>query len=246
MNGDDVTDAAPPKNLIQKLHEVASAINTIAKNGRNDHQHYDYVQESDVKRVLREELLSRGIIVIPSTVPGSLAHTPATGGKGFVTTIEIEYHFIDTTAVYQGGLATVGDLKARWVGAGSDIGGDKGLYKAYAGGLKYMLLTLFLIPTGDDPEGEASSVAPEAHPDDARPAAPSIPIDRARKILETAVLAGLASEEGEGTNFKVELKPVFKAKLASVGVDSGKVGHLNVDQAEDVEKWLAKEVEANA
>lgn len=44
----------------------------------------------------------------------------------------------------------------RFFGDGLDKG-DKGLYKAYTGAIKYLLMKTFLIPTGDDPEiaGEA-------------------------------------------------------------------------------------------
>lgn len=224
--------AAAKKSLLQKLHEIAETIDNIEKNGRNDHHKYDYVQEADVKRALRTELLSRGIIVVPSTVPGSVKHEPAIGGKGFVTTIDIKYVFTDTLSGET--------LETGWTGAGTDIGGDKGLYKAYTGALKYLLLTLFLIPTGDDPEGDAMSErAPQASAskDDARPAAPEIPLDRAKAILEQAVAAGLAEKKGTGAT----LQPVLKAKLAAVGVVTGKIANLNVDQAEDVEAWITQE-----
>jgi hypothetical protein len=228
--------AAAKSKLYPKLLEVAEVIDNIEKKGRNDHHKYDYVQESDVKRAIRKELLNRKILVVPSTIPGSVKHEPAIGGKGFVTTVDQEYRFIDTE--------TAEEFVTTWTGAGSDVGGDKGLYKAYTGSLKYLLLTLFLIPTGDDPEGDATSERPaqaSASKDDARPAAPEIPLDRAKLILEQAVAAGLAEMGGEGAAFTVQLKPVLKAKLAAVGVNTGKIAHLNVDQAEDVEAFLTVE-----
>lgn len=240
--------------LYEKLHEVALAIGNIEKNGKNTFANYDYVTEADVKRTLRKELLSRRIIVIPRVTPGSVNHLPATGGKGFVTTVEIIYQFIDleaqelTAQQFQtNAQGPVSEISVPWTGAGSDIGGDKGLYKAFSGALKYLLLTMFLIPTGDDPEGESTSTGDaqgevaQAHPDDSRPTVPSVPLDRARAVLELAVTAGLAEISGEGATFKVELKPVLKAKLATVGVTSGKIGDLTVDTVEDVETWLKTE-----
>lgn len=229
--------------LYEKLLEVATVIQNIEKNGKNEHQNYAYVTEADVKRAVREELLKRDILVIPSTVPGSASYVPVIGGKGAVTTIEIDYKFVEVTD-RQANAHGPKQLTIRWTGAGSDIGGDKGLYKCYAGALKYMLLNLFLIPTGDDPEGDGQSAQEESeagHIDDQRQAVPSIPLDRARAILELAVTAGLATMVPEGTKFKVELAAVLKAKLATVGVTTGKIADLNVDQAEDVEKWLTLE-----
>ena len=43
------------------------------------------------------------------------------------------------------------ELNGTWSGSGTDTV-DKGLYKAITGGIKYVLNTNFLIPTGDDPE----------------------------------------------------------------------------------------------
>ena len=77
------------------------------------------------------------------------------------------------------------------------------------------------------------SKPPVEPPKAERPAVPSIPLDRAKSILDAAVEAGLA----EGT----ELKPALVAKLTEVGVETGKIGHLNVDQAEVVEAFIAKE-----
>lgn len=245
VEGTVPTVAVRVPSLYEKLHEVATEIDNIEKNGENSHQNYKYVTEADVKRALRTALLSRNILVVPSTVPGSATYVPAIGGKGAVTTIEIDYTFIDVSPVSSNDWQRNchgRELKIRWTGAGSDIGGDKGLYKCYAGALKYMLLNLFLIPTGDDPEGEGTTNEPEAHVDDLRPSVPAIPLDRAKSILALAETAGLAQSSGKGAQLKVELKAVLKAKLATVGVTTGKIADLNVDQAEDVEVWLHTEI----
>ena len=44
---------------------------------------------------------------------------------------------------------------AEGVGQGADSG-DKGVYKAITGMMKYILLKTFLVPTGDDPERDPS------------------------------------------------------------------------------------------
>jgi hypothetical protein len=59
------------------------------------------------------------------------------------------------------------------VGEGQDAG-DKAVYKAMTGALKYCLLKTFLIPTGDDPERDetpAKPPAPKSAPPTPKPAA---------------------------------------------------------------------------
>ena len=80
-----------------------------------------------------------------------------------------------------------------------------------------------------------------------RPAAPTIPIDRATLILNSAIQAGLTLpldlDAAPGT--PPDFKPVLKAKLATLGVE--RIGELDVDKAEDIEAWLLKEIaDANA
>jgi hypothetical protein len=232
---------SPTVQLLGKLKEVADAIPFVEKRGRNDHHHYDFVQAVDVVRDVRAHLLARSVVVIPGTVPGSVRQHTETGGKAFVTTVDLIYRFVDTE--------TAAEVVVPWTGAGSDTGGDKGLYKAYTGGLKYALLSLFLLPTSNDPENDALT-APNAAPaehqngtvgkDAERPPAPSIPLDRAKSIADAAVAAGLAAW---GTDSAFDATPVLKAKLAELGVT--KVGQLNVDQAEDMEAFIAAEAAAD-
>jgi ERF superfamily len=211
----------PTKTLAVKLVEIRKAITAIDKKGHNKHGDYDYVKAEDVLREIRKQLDEHKIILQPQS--GMFQHDTIPSGKQLLTTVELIYTLVDCESNES--------IESKWLATGADTG-DKGLYKAYTGGLKYFLLNLFLIPTGDDPEADQG-----VHPDDARPAAPLIPADRAVHILEQARQAKLASE-GD----KPQYKPVFKAKLLSVGVTSAKIGDINVDQAEDIEAFLTEEV----
>lgn len=226
------TPVAEAPTLAAKLLAVAQVITHVEKGGRNTHQNYDYVQAADVLATVRRELHSRNVIVLPGTVPGSVQHFTETGGKGFVTTVDLHYRFIDTD--------TREELVLPWTGAGADVGGDKGLYKAYTGGLKYALLGAFLIPTGDDPEGDSMTSGGGGYDSKAadadRPAATRIPVDRAKAIADAAVAAELAAWGEDGAFMPTA---VFKAKLADLGVD--KVGQLDVDMAEALEAFVAAE-----
>jgi hypothetical protein len=101
---------------------------------------------------------------------------------------------------------------------------------------RYALLAVLGLTPDVDDDGNIASKGSTETPKPEGPSVPAIPLDRARAILTAAVAAGLA----EGT----ELRPTLKAKLTEVGVESGKIGHLNVDQAEAVESFIAKEVAA--
>lgn len=224
-----------PATLLGKLHDIAQQIAYIEKRGRNDHHHYSFAQAVDVIRPIRDLLLERHIMVLPSA--HGVEHLAYGSKGGHLTTVTLSYRFYD--------IETGETADVPWVGVGADTGGDKGVYKAFTGGLKYMLLTTFLVPTSDDPERdrltEASEPpAPAQHKDDARPAATTIPRDRAALILKQAIDVGMAKidlDAEPGT--PPEYHPAFKAKLGIHGV--AKIGMLNVDQAEEVEAWLRHE-----
>jgi hypothetical protein len=59
-----------------------------------------------------------------------------------IVTVKVRYTFLDT--------ASGESWESVWWGEGYD-GNDKAIYKAYTGALKYCLMMVFMIPTGDDP-----------------------------------------------------------------------------------------------
>jgi hypothetical protein len=240
---------SPTVALLGKLRRVYEAVQYVEKRGTNDHHHYNYAMALDVVRDIRAALLAENVIVLPGTIPGSIRHHTETGGKSFVTTIDLVYRFMDVD--------TGVTLEVPWTGAGADTGGDKGLYKAYTGGLKYVLISLFLLPMTDDPERDAltqtrdqapaaapqaQAASPSADKDAERPAAPPIPLDRARLIAEAAVAAGLARwQEGDSAEDVpiLVMSPVLKAKLAELGVS--KLGQLTSDTAEALDAFIRAE-----
>lgn len=112
-------------------------VGRVEKNGYNTFHKYAYVKEDDLVEAVRGKLSERGILLLPSVEHCSREDN--------LTTVILKFTFIDseTTQTYT----------AQWAGTGDDKG-DKGLYKAYTGAVKYFLMKTFLIPTGDDPEGD--------------------------------------------------------------------------------------------
>jgi hypothetical protein len=132
-------------SLAAKLAEVMAAVERVPKRGINDFHKYAYATEADIVAVVRKELASRHVILIPAILNSDRV---AVGEKGeFLTSLGMEFTFIDGESLERETFP--------WLGVGSDKG-DKGAYKAMTGGEKYFLLKTFLIPTGDDPELDAS------------------------------------------------------------------------------------------
>lgn len=140
------------KTLAGKLAEVMGEVGYIAKGGTNSAQGYKYVMASQVADTIREKLAARGIVIVPGDIV-LLSEEKSPSGKQTVLTFKYSWHLIDGDSGQQ---ITICSL-----GAGADSG-DKHVYKATTGALKYALLTTFLIPTGDDPENDASEVIAKA------------------------------------------------------------------------------------
>lgn len=133
------------KTLASKLAEVMGEIGYITKGGTNSAQGYKYVMASQVADAIREKLSAKGIAIIPGDIE-KLSEGASASGKQVILTFKYSWHLIDGES---GEKLTIYSL-----GSGADSG-DKHVYKATTGALKYALLTTFLIPTGDDPENDS-------------------------------------------------------------------------------------------
>jgi hypothetical protein len=133
--------------LIKKLIEVSKAIDYLQKDKTNKMQNYNYLSEAKIKATIKTEFEKQGIVFNYSTdaVREYEISPTKNNAKQFTTIASGTYRFwdSDSEAVISG----------TWFGSGTDTG-DKGLYKAITGGIKYVLNTNFLIPTGDDPEND--------------------------------------------------------------------------------------------
>lgn len=123
--------------LAIKMAQVMSEIGRIPKRGYNDFHGYEYPLEADILDAIRDKLAERNVMWFPSV--------ESVTREGTLTTLIGKVTFVDAET---GEERTVG-----MVGTGDDKG-DKGVYKAYTGAVKYCLLKTFMISTGDDPENE--------------------------------------------------------------------------------------------
>lgn len=137
------------KSLVAKLAEACDAVGGIEKKGTNQKQNYKYVRAADVAKAFRHELFERGIVLIGDEKELiQLEPIPTqSGGKLNMIGVKIEYSLLDSESPDK--------ITATGYGIGMDSG-DKAIYKAKTGALKYFLRGLGLIPDEkDDPENDA-------------------------------------------------------------------------------------------
>lgn len=135
--------------LAAKLAKIGGALGNIPKRGWNPNQQYRFARETDLVSALRPYLAASGILITFSVTNHEILQRQDPNAKGMLTHITLHWTVTD-------GQDTIsGDMP----GYGMDSG-DKGVYKAITGAKKYVLMTLFLIDTGDDPEAEKEEKRP--------------------------------------------------------------------------------------
>lgn len=130
----------PKTTLAAKLAAIMLDLESVPKRGYNDFHKYAYATEADITEAVRGKLAAAGIAVNIATTGEPKMH-------GDLMLVPMRMSFIDSSGEI---------FTSDWWGAGSDKG-DKALYKAYTGALKYWLLKNLLLPTGDDPEADSKT-----------------------------------------------------------------------------------------
>lgn len=133
------------KSLVEKLAEACNAVGGVEKKGRNEFQRYDYVKAADVAKAIRHELFKRGIVVIVDEKAWSVDRMIVTNSGA-----EIPLMILRGEVTFRDDKETLGPIGAFATAFDS---GDKAIYKAKTGLLKYALRGIGLIPDErDDPE----------------------------------------------------------------------------------------------
>lgn len=134
---------AQPKTLVTKLAEIMASVHRIAKHGHNDHFNYDFVTESDITAALRSEMAARHLMLVPDVQSMSWREVLTRAGSNAICCLMVRFTVMDGDSGESFSFVVPGE--------GQDSG-DKCIPKAMTSAVKYALLKLFLIPTGDDPE----------------------------------------------------------------------------------------------
>lgn len=135
-------------SLVARLHAITQEFQVVEKKGRNERQSYDFVKAGDIIEATRKMLFKHD--VYNSVTELQLMRKPETTPKGgimFHTQLKMKatFYAVDNPS---------DSIEVEFYGVGADPG-DKDIYKAKTGGLKYLYQTMFKIPTElDDPENE--------------------------------------------------------------------------------------------
>lgn len=209
-------DAAPstPKSLVAKLADVMAAVERIPKRGHNTHFNYDFATESDITAAIRKEMAARSLMMVPYVESLTWRTVPTKSGSNDVCCALVAFDIYDG----ESGAA----LKLRVAGEGQDSG-DKCVPKALTSALKYALLKLFMIPTGDDPEHDGTKSARQA-----RPPATATPAGEAHEHVQHPVPASAKATIPEGCAL------ICDAQLGSWGKACGQV--ILIDHAGEEHK----------
>lgn len=151
-NASSVARFAAPEfrslSLVEKLAAIMGEVEYVPKRGWNDFHKYKYVMEGDLTIVIRPLLSAAGIMIIPNVIEEDLVKEAVMerGGASHLCRIKVEYTVTDGKS----------EIKFVIPGYGVDRS-DKSVYKAMTGSMKYALMKLFEVETGDDPERESAA-----------------------------------------------------------------------------------------
>jgi hypothetical protein len=144
-----VTETPKPKHLILKLAEIVKKIDHVEKAGENKFQNYKYVRATDVAWAVRKALSEYNIFLVADCITIRNYEIPAKEGHMQAVDVTMQFSFFD------GDSPETPPIVLHSFGTGTDKG-DKAVYKAQTGALKYGLRHAFLVPDDSDPEGDAS------------------------------------------------------------------------------------------
>lgn len=124
--------------LSTKKLQVMSAVDTIPKNGYNAENDYKFAREGDINDMMRK-ILHENKLMFDVTFVDRVYRN-----NGEIVEVKLLITWTD---------AETGYFESHtWLASGADYK-EKGIYKAYTGGMKYFIMRSFLISQGDtDPE----------------------------------------------------------------------------------------------
>jgi hypothetical protein len=209
-----------PKGLYAKLFKLQSLMDAFSwsKDGKNRHQSYEYITEKQYKNNFKQARAEAGLLWKMEEV-----------GHEFIGTISDKMHLVLTT--FRGRLIDpdTGEYEEyQFSGSGAD-NGDKALYKAYTGGLKFFLASNYLVAEDNDPESDEEEV---------RQTKPRYtPPERREEIKQTAV-----NQDGPATEEQLEAIALGITMLEEAQVDTEVVGSFTEMLATELTKADAEQL----
>lgn len=133
----------PTSELTKAVCAVMKAVPYVQKGGYNSFHKFKFASEADLLEALQPAMARYGLSLAPIRIERSTHPFKTRSNKDQVlTTLLVTYCLTHKSGE---------SMEIMGIGEGAD-GEDKGAYKAMTGSLKYVLRSLFLVPTGDDPD----------------------------------------------------------------------------------------------
>ena len=135
--------------LKEKLYQLYVTIDKLEKTGNSATLKYRYVEATEVNRAIRRELIALKVYAVinydfygaPYTI--ARAKEPGAPFSAILVKCFVDWHDLESSEV----------IKSSALGEGADTG-DKAVYKAQTGALKYALKNAALAPDKADPEAD--------------------------------------------------------------------------------------------
>ncbi len=136
-------NTAVNNNLAFKLAAILGEIGAIEKKGKNEKQNYKYIREADVVAYLRHKLSESQIFVFHSVESEEFIESVG------LSKVKTRHIFVCAESGETMEVFSFGYGKDQ---TNSGYIGDKGIYKAITGAVKYFWMKNFMLSDGNDPE----------------------------------------------------------------------------------------------
>lgn len=158
------------KNAVRK--ELANR-GVLKRGGKNDFDHYTYFSEAQYKELFTELFANNGLEFKASET--EVIEIAGTQKQPFAKRVKMEITLTDCDKPEDFETVTT-------YGEGMDKG-DKALFKAKTGALKYYLADNFLVATGDDPEEHSNDADDSNAPKVEEPKCTKVQIEKINELV---------------------------------------------------------------
>jgi hypothetical protein len=187
-------ETANKAKLFAKVAKVMTAVRTLPKDGTNTFDRYNYITGDAVFERIGQAMASVNLAAIPSVVELTTEVGKSSNDKPMLRTV---IHGQITLADGDTGETWTSD----WYGEGADRG-DKSINKAMTAMMKYYLLRLFMVGSGEDADEESPEVTkqPAQKPQQQRTNASNTPSHRQPEATTTPFDSGVSVGEFLGND----------------------------------------------
>jgi len=145
-------------NIYQRIHAVMKEVDYVQKGEKKVDDKYKFVSHDRVAEIVHEQAVKHGFIIVPDIVESSVEAYKAVDKYNkessvkdvYIANVKINLRFINIDNP-----ADFFESKG-WAGMGIDPQ-DKAVGKAISYAIKYGLLKVFVLETGDDPDNDQNS-----------------------------------------------------------------------------------------